>query len=65
MNDPCTLKDCNYCDGTYYPFDTHCSFCGHETYEKDLSLCKVCNKEIYGTFSEWKQHKKSHEVIQN
>ncbi|NIQ14320.1 MAG: hypothetical protein GTO02_07920 [Candidatus Dadabacteria bacterium] len=60
MTDPATLKDCSYCDGQYEPFDLLCPFCKNETGERDIDFCKVCNKEIFGTYSELKNHK--HEV---
>lgn len=30
FNDPALLLDCPFCDGTYWPGDTHCSFCKNQ-----------------------------------
>ena len=30
MSDPATLKDCPFCEGTYWPDDRYCSFCKKE-----------------------------------
>lgn len=59
MTDPATLKDCGFCDGRYYPNDLICSFCKHETGERDIQYCEKCKKEICGTYSELKNHFKN------
>lgn len=30
LNNPARLLDCPECDGTYWPEDSECSFCGYK-----------------------------------
>lgn len=62
MSDPATLIDCAYCDGTYWPHDTHCSFCKNPTNEVDVFWCKTCNDEMICTFTEFEKHEQGHEI---
>ena len=47
LNDHTQLIDCQFCDGTLRPNETHCSFCGNfNRHLQDCASCIVCGKEF-------------------